>query len=110
MKKKQLTTEKRLGVQLYLVLFLYTVTGIGLGILAQFIFPKFDSKILSWLYWRIDMIFIFYLIIGFVCIFNYFWKKPWGYLDEVRHLREKLKDTSDTPKYIKTIWGVGYKI
>ena len=40
MKKKQLTTEKRLGVQLYLVLFLYTVTGIGLGILAQFIFPK----------------------------------------------------------------------
>ena len=27
MKKKQLTTEKRLGVQLYLVLFLYTVTG-----------------------------------------------------------------------------------
>lgn len=74
MKKKQLTTEKRLGVQLYLVLFLYTVTGIGLEILAQFIFPKFDSKILSWLYWRIDMIFIFYLIIGFVCIFNYFWK------------------------------------
>ena len=39
MKKKQLTTEKRLGVQLYLVLFLYTVTGIGLEILAQFIFP-----------------------------------------------------------------------
>lgn len=28
----------------------------------------------------------------------------------IRHLREKLKDTSDTPKYIKTIWGVGYKI
>ena len=50
MKKKQLTTEKRLGVQLYLVLFLYTVTGIGLEILAEFIFPKFDSKILSWLY------------------------------------------------------------
>ncbi len=28
----------------------------------------------------------------------------------IRHLREKLNDTSDTPKYIKTIWGVGYKI
>ena len=28
----------------------------------------------------------------------------------VRHLREKLKDTSDTPQYIKTIWGIGYKI
>ncbi|MDE7018795.1 MAG: VanR-ABDEGLN family response regulator transcription factor [Lachnospiraceae bacterium] len=28
----------------------------------------------------------------------------------VRHLREKLKDTLNKPKYIKTIWGVGYKI
>lgn len=28
----------------------------------------------------------------------------------IRHLREKLKDTTGKPKYIKTIWGVGYKI
>lgn len=28
----------------------------------------------------------------------------------IRHLREKLKDSVDHPKYIKTIWGVGYKI
>ncbi len=28
----------------------------------------------------------------------------------IRHLREKLGDTIDHPKYIKTIWGVGYKI
>ena len=28
----------------------------------------------------------------------------------IRHLREKLKDTAEKPKYIKTIWGVGYKI
>lgn len=28
----------------------------------------------------------------------------------IRHLREKLGDTLDDPKYIKTIWGVGYKI
>ena len=26
----------------------------------------------------------------------------------IRHLREKLKDTGERPKYIKTIWGVGY--
>lgn len=25
-------------------------------------------------------------------------------------LREKLKDTAEKPQYIKTIWGVGYKI
>lgn len=28
----------------------------------------------------------------------------------IRHLREKLNDSADNPKYIKTIWGVGYKI
>lgn len=28
----------------------------------------------------------------------------------IRHLREKMNDTVDDPKYIKTIWGVGYKI
>lgn len=28
----------------------------------------------------------------------------------IRHLREKLKDTGERPQYIKTIWGVGYKI
>lgn len=28
----------------------------------------------------------------------------------IRHLREKMNDTSDEPEYIKTVWGVGYKI
>lgn len=28
----------------------------------------------------------------------------------IRHLREKLNDHADAPKYIKTVWGVGYKI
>jgi two-component system response regulator VanR len=28
----------------------------------------------------------------------------------IRHLREKMGETSDNPKYIKTVWGVGYKI
>ena len=28
----------------------------------------------------------------------------------IRHLREKMGDTAEEPKYIKTIWGVGYKI
>ena len=28
----------------------------------------------------------------------------------IRHLREKMGDTADKPAYIKTVWGVGYKI
>lgn len=27
----------------------------------------------------------------------------------IRHLREKMQDRADQPKYIKTVWGVGYK-
>ena len=28
----------------------------------------------------------------------------------IRHLREKMHDSSEKPKYIKTVWGVGYRI
>lgn len=28
----------------------------------------------------------------------------------IRHLREKMQDSVQKPKYIKTVWGVGYKI
>lgn len=28
----------------------------------------------------------------------------------IRHLREKMNDDAEHPKYIKTVWGVGYKI
>lgn len=28
----------------------------------------------------------------------------------IRHLREKMGDSAENPRYIKTVWGVGYKI
>ncbi len=28
----------------------------------------------------------------------------------IRHLREKMNDSAENSKYIKTVWGVGYKI
>ena len=28
----------------------------------------------------------------------------------IRHLREKMGDSFEEPKYIKTVWGCGYKI
>jgi len=28
----------------------------------------------------------------------------------IRHIREKMNDPAENPKYIKTVWGVGYKI
>jgi len=28
----------------------------------------------------------------------------------IRHLREKMQESAEHPKYIRTVWGVGYKI
>ena len=83
MSNKEMATEKRLKVRLYLSLLVYTVVGYGLTLILDYIFSKFDNGIFAWLYWRLDLLFILYLMLGFICIFNYYWKKPWGYLDEV---------------------------
>lgn len=83
MSNKKTATEKHLKVHLYLSLLVYTIVGYGLTLLLNYIFSKFDNGIFAWLYWRLGPLFILYLVIGFVCIFNYYWKKPWDYLDEV---------------------------
>ena len=48
-------------------------------------------------------------------LFEKVWKEK--YLDNnntvmvhVRRIREKLKEDTKNPKFIKTIWGVGYKL
>lgn len=28
----------------------------------------------------------------------------------IRHIREKMKDSAEHPRYIRTVWGVGYKM
>jgi len=48
-------------------------------------------------------------------IYESVWKEPYGYSDNtvmvhIRNLREKLEKNSREPLYIKTVWGVGYKI
>jgi DNA-binding response OmpR family regulator len=48
-------------------------------------------------------------------IYEKVWKEPFGYSDNtvmvhIRNLREKLEDNPRSPQYIKTVWGVGYKI
>lgn len=95
MSNKDMATEKRLRVRLYLSLFTYTSVGYSLTILLNYIFSKFDNNILAWLYWRIDVLFVVYLIIGFMCIFKSFWEKPWGYLDEVITATQTVYEQND---------------
>lgn len=51
--------------------------------LLQYTFSLFKNPVIEWLYWRLDAIYIFYLLIGLTSIFFYYWRKPWNYLDEV---------------------------
>ena len=53
MSNKEMTTEKRLKVRLYLSLLVYTVVGYGLTLILDYIFSKFDNGIFAWLYWRL---------------------------------------------------------
>lgn len=41
---------------------------------------------------------------------EYFYKNNNTITVHIRHLREKMGDSFEKPKYIKTVWGVGYKI
>lgn len=49
-------------------------------------------------------------------IFEQVWKEQYytaannTVMVHIRHLREKMNDDKEQPNYIKTIWGVGYKI
>lgn len=48
-------------------------------------------------------------------IYEKVWKEPSGYSDNtvmvhIRNIRDKIEDNSREPRYIKTVWGVGYKI
>lgn len=48
-------------------------------------------------------------------LYNLVWREEY-YGDEnvinvhIRRLREKIEDDPSTPKYIKTLWGIGYKL
>lgn len=41
---------------------------------------------------------------------EYYHKGSTSITVHIRHLREKMGESFEDPKYIKTIWGVGYKI
>ena len=95
MLKKGTSTEKQLRLRLYLSLLIYTAVGCGLTFLLDYIFSRFQNNSLAWLHLRIDAIFVVYLILGFVCIFQYFWKKPWDYLDEVIAATKTVYEQND---------------
>lgn len=87
--------KNKLGFRLFMLLFLYTITGFAVVMLIQFVFSAFQNPVAEWLYWRLDVIYIFYLITGLTFIFYYHWKKPWDYLDEVITATQTVYEQND---------------
>lgn len=75
--------QKKLEWHFLFALISYTALGLIALMLFQVVFSDFKNPVIEWLYWRLDVIYFFYLCIGGVCIFHYYWKKPWDYLHEV---------------------------
>ncbi len=83
MNGQNLSVKKKSEWHFLFALLSYTVLGLIALMLFQVVFPERKNSVIEWLYWRLDVIYFFYLCIGGVCIFHYYWKKPWDYLDEV---------------------------
>lgn len=95
MKNIDYPIEKKLRCKLYITLILYVAIGFVLTLLLGYIFTLFNNPVITWLYWRIDALFIFYLIIGFSVIFYYYWKKPWAYLNEIVEATQTIYEQND---------------
>lgn len=80
MKNNDYPIERKLRCKLYITLVLYVVIGFVLTLLLGYVFSLSKNPVIVWMYWRMDVLFIFYLIIGFFVIFYYYWKKPFGYI------------------------------
>lgn len=83
MKKRSFPIRKKLQFHLFIILLIYTLSGLIAMPLLEYIFSRSENQVSSWLYMRLDVIYFLYLVVGLACIFYHYWRKPWDYLDEV---------------------------
>lgn len=94
MKKNHI--EKKLRMKLYIILILYTVIGYILAIIFDYVFSQFSNTFFLWLHLGIEVLYFLYLVVGFCCIFHHYWKKPWGYLQEVINATKTVYQPNDS--------------
>lgn len=83
MKKQNLPIRQKLQFRFFIIMLIYTLSGLIAMPLLEYIFSRIENQASSWLYLRLDVIYFFYLVVGLTCIFYHYWRKPWDYLDEV---------------------------
>ena len=83
MKKQNFPIRQKLQFRFFIIMLIYTLSGLIAMPLLEYVFSRFENQASSWLYLRLDVIYFFYLVAGQACIFYHYWRKPWDYLDEV---------------------------
>ncbi len=87
-------TEKVLRVRLFVILALWAITGAGISILLSYLTDETNNTAIAWIGSRLDLLYIIFLIIGYFGIFYFYWRKPWGYLNEVINATETVYEKS----------------
>lgn len=82
--------EKRFYTRLFVTMVCWAAVGVCVVLLLGWITAHFNNLVADWLAVRLDLIYVIYLIVGFLGIFHHFWQKPWGYLDEVVEATEAV--------------------
>lgn len=83
-------------MKLCLFLLLYILFGYVLAIIVDYEFSRFPNTLFRWLHLRIEVIYFLYLAVGCFCIFYHYWKKPWGYLQEVINATKTVYQLNDS--------------
>lgn len=75
--------EKKLRIRLFVALTLWAIVGFVVIALLSSATIETDNAVIAWIGLRLDILYVIFLIIGFLGIFLFYWKKPWNYLNEV---------------------------
>lgn len=75
---------------------LYALIGYPLFILLDYGWGLGASPFYAWLLPRIDLLYLIYVAVGFCGIFHYYWKKPWGFVQEVIQATETMYQPNDS--------------
>lgn len=94
---KKIQNKKRLRLHLFITLFLYAIIGYLVMLFLQYLYAIFPNPVTDYLQWRVNGIYIIYLLVGLNCIFYHYWKKPWNYLEEVIAATQKVYEQDNQP-------------
>lgn len=94
---KKIQNKKRLSLHLFITLFLYAIIGYLVMLFLQYLYAIFPNPVTDYLQWRVNGIYIIYLLVGLTCIFYHYWKKPWNYLEEVIAATQKVYEQDNQP-------------